>query len=142
VRTIIPDPTTNDDQTTTEHPSWCDPRECAVVDHRGDELGSLLRVHAITVWQTPGGRSVQLIQVQVLDGDGLARTYPPVVKGHGDLDVGFEADDAAQLGEAWIRAGRLARTGSLPFTKDWVSERLIAAGLRTRWSRGVVAVTR
>ena len=139
--TILSQPCPND-QTTIEHPGWCDPRECHIADLRTDDLG-LLRVHALTVWETIYGRSVELIQTEALTEDlKVVRRHQPMVKGHGSFECGFEADDADEFGAAWIRAGRLARTESLPFTQDWVREALIKNGQRSRWSAGVVTSVR
>ena len=109
------------------HPSWCDPRECRVVDHRPDGL-SLLRVHAVTLWQAIGGRRLELFQTETLtDAGDVACTHRPNVRVHGELDgCSFSGPNAAAFGRALVDAGELAAAGSLSVTPspfDWISER-------------------
>lgn len=101
------------------HPSWCDPRECHIRDHRPDGAPMLL-VHAATVWAGRAGRAgrrLELIQTQTLDHAGNpVRTHQPIVTVHGELG-GFDARAAAKLAQAWVRAADLAAT-SLPVSPE------------------------
>lgn len=105
------------DPTTTTHPSWCDPRQCHIRDHRPDGLPMLL-VHMLTVWAGRAGRRLELMQTEQLDHAGNpVRTHQPIVTVHGELG-GFDARAAAKLAQAWVRAAELAATASLPVSPE------------------------